>query len=70
MAVSIKEHGKFLGTQNEIELKRLLTAVLNDNAAMRAAFVGLTAKLDASTVAGLESDYAATLDPVALELTL
>ena len=37
-----------------------------DLAALRAAIVALTAKLDADTVSGLDDDYAATCDPAAL----
>lgn len=68
MSVSIKQHFKHSPTQESIELKRVLTAVLNDQAALKNAITGLTAKLDAD--AGVtDSNYAATLDPGALELT-
>jgi len=49
MAVSIKEHGKFSGTQEEIEIKRLLNAVLNDLADLRATIVANKALYDAHT---------------------
>lgn len=68
MAVSIKKHFSFEGSQQEIELKRAFTAVLNDNTALRASIVGITAKLDAD--AGVtDTNYAATLNPAVLELT-
>lgn len=47
-------------------LKKVLNAVLVDLTALRAAFVALTAKLDADTVSGLDDDYASTCDPAEL----
>jgi len=55
-------------TQNNQNDINQLTAVLNDLTALRAAFVALTAKLDAD--AGVtDINYASTLDPAALETT-
>ena len=64
MAVSIKKHFKFAGTQEEVELKRVITAVLDDMTALKAASAAFTAKLDADITAGgaTETDYAATVD--------
>jgi hypothetical protein len=52
--------------QDAMELRKLLEAIRVDLAALRAAHVALTAKLDADTVSGLDDDYAATCDPAAL----
>jgi hypothetical protein len=67
MTVSIKQHFSHAPTQEAIEFKRVMTAVLADSAALRAAIVGITAQLD--TDGGVtETDYAATFDPAALTL--
>lgn len=68
MAASIKELAPHTGADREAAATReLLTAVLADLAATRAAFVALTAKLDAD--GGVtDVDYASTLDPAALQL--
>lgn len=51
---------------NPVE-KKVLSAVADDLAALRASFVALTAKLD--TNHGAATDHAATLNPVALSTT-
>ena len=67
MSVSIKQHFTHAPTQESIEFKRVMDATLADSTAMRAAIVGITAKLDADT--GItDTDYAATWDPAALTL--
>jgi len=49
------------------DLSDLFTSVLTDLTAMRAAIVGITAKLDAD--GGItDTDYAATWDPAVLDL--
>lgn len=64
MSFSIKQHFKFFATQEQTELNRAFKAVQADLDAQRAAFVALTAKLDSD--AGItDTDYAATVDPVA-----
>ena len=70
MTTSIKQHFKNHPTQESIELKRMFAAVLVDMAAQRAAFVALTAKMDAdfADVSNASTDYAATVDPAALTL--
>lgn len=75
MSISIKKHFSHLPTQESIEFKRVMDAVLADNTAMRAAFVALTAKLDtdftaqnaAVTSSQLDVDYADG-DPAVLTL--
>lgn len=64
MSVSIKQHFKFAGTQQEIELKRAFNAVLADVTALKAASAAFTAKLDADITAGgaSETNYAAVVD--------
>lgn len=50
-----------------LEEKKLLTAAANDLAALRAAFVALTAKLDAD--AGVtDTNYGSLTNPAALQL--
>jgi hypothetical protein len=67
MTVSIKTHFKHHPVQEEIELKRVISAVLADSTALRASIVGITAQLD--TDGGVtETDYAASFDPAALTL--
>lgn len=76
MTVSIKRHFSHAPSQEQIEFKRVMDAVLADNTATRAAFVALTAKMDtdftaqnaAVTSSQLDVDYASTLDPAALTL--
>lgn len=69
MTVSIKQHFTHAPSQESIEFKRVLGACQADLAAIRAAFVALTAKIDAdSGDTGGDSDYAATVDPAALNL--
>ena len=68
MSVSIKQHFSHAPVQEAIEFKRVMSAVLADSTALRAAIVGITAKLDAD--AGItDTNYAATWDPAALTLT-
>ena len=75
MSTSIKKHFTHVPSQEQIELKRVLAAVLADATAQRAAFVALTAKLDidftaqnaAVTSSQLDVDYADG-DPAALTL--
>ncbi len=67
MAFVISQNYKHMPTQEEVQMKNGMTAVLNDLAAIRAAFLALTAKLDIDT--GVNStNYASTLNPAALEL--
>ena len=55
------------GSGGDPTLAETLRDIADDLTALRTAFVGLTAKLDAdSGDTGGDSDYAATLDPVAL----
>jgi hypothetical protein len=67
MSVSIKQHFKHAPTQESIEFKRVMSAVLADSAALRASIVAITAQLDAD--GGItDTDYAANNDPAALTL--
>jgi hypothetical protein len=70
MTVSIKKHYKHAPVQEQIEFKRVMDAVLADSTALRAAFVALTAKMDAdfADVTNASTDYAASVDPAALTL--
>ena len=70
MTVSIKQHFKHAPTQESIEFKRIMDAVLADSTALRTSFVALTAKMDAdfADVANASVDYAASVDPAALTL--
>ena len=69
MTVSIKKHFKHHPVQEEIELRRVVSAILADMTAMRTSITTLTAKIDAdSGDTGGDSDYAATVDPAALTL--
>ena len=76
MTVSIKKHFSHAPTQEEIEFKRIMNAVLADNTATRTALTTLTAKLDtdftaqniAVTSSQLDENYATTVDPAALTL--
>jgi hypothetical protein len=66
MSVSIKQHFKHLDNLNQIEFKRVMTAILADMAATRASISAITAQLD--TDGGVtETDYG-TLDAAALTL--
>jgi len=67
MSVSIKQHFSHAPTQEAIEFKRVMSAVLADSAAMRASIVGITAQLDADTGVN-DTDFAANNDPAALTL--
>ena len=69
MTVSIKKHYKHAPVQEQIEFKRVMDAVLADSTALRAAFVALTAKMDAdfADVTNASTDYAASVDPAAAE---
>ena len=49
MTVSIKQHFKFAGTQEETELKRVMTAFLADMTALRATIIANKALYDAHT---------------------
>jgi hypothetical protein len=67
MTVSIKQHFSHASVQEEIEFKRVMSAVLADMTAMRTAITGITGQLD--TDGGVtETDYAASFDPAALTL--
>lgn len=67
MSESIKQSLSFQSAQEAIELRRLLEAAQTDLANLRAAVVGITAKLDAD--GGVtDADYASTWDPAALNL--
>lgn len=55
-------------TAEERSLRILLEAAQDDLAALRAAIVGITAKLDAD-VGVTDTNYAATQNPVALTFT-
>jgi len=70
MSVSIKQHFKHAPAQEQIEFKRVTNAVLTDLTALRAAFVALTAKMDAdfADVTGASVDYASSVNPAALTL--
>ena len=67
MSVSIKQHFSHAPTQEAIEFKRVMSAVLADSAALRASIVGITAQLDADTGVN-DTDFAANNDPAALTL--
>lgn len=71
MSVSIKQHFTHAPSQEAIEFKRVLSAVLADSTALRTAFVALTAKMDAdfADVTNASVDYASSVDPAALTLT-
>ena len=71
MTVSIKQHFSHAPTQEAIEFKRVMSAVLADMTAMRTAITTLTAKMDAdfADVTNASVDYAASVDPAALTLT-
>lgn len=71
MTVSIKQHFKHHPVQEEIELKRVTSAVLDDLTAIRTAITTLTAKMDAdfADVTNASVDYATSVDPAALNLT-
>ena len=68
---SIKQEFPTFESGQQIELKRALSAAQADLAALRAAFVALTAKMDAdfADVANASVDYATSVDPAALTLT-
>jgi len=70
MTISIKQHFKHAPTQESIEMKRVMSAVLADSTALREAFVALTAKmdLDFADVSNASVDYASSVDPAALTL--
>jgi hypothetical protein len=51
------------------DLKTIMFEVQEDLAALRAAIVAITAKLDAENVTNLDTDYAAICDPAALKTT-
>jgi hypothetical protein len=67
MTVSIKQHFSHASVQEEIEFKRVMSAVLADMTAMRTAITGVTAQLDADGTV-TDTDYAANNDPAALTL--
>lgn len=68
MTVSIKQHFSHAPTQEAIEFKRVMTAVLADSTALRTAITTLTAKMDAdfADVTNASVDYASSVDPAAL----
>lgn len=66
MTVSIKEHFKFGGTQEEIELKRFAAAVLVDLTNLRTSIVTTNGRLDSNGGAG--GGYGAAADPDPLTL--
>lgn len=51
---------------NSENLRTQFNALRADVAAVRAAVLAITAKLDAENVTNLDTDYAATCDPAAL----
>lgn len=70
MSVSIKKHFSHAPSQEQIEFKRVLGAVLADLTAVRTSVTDLTAKMDAdfADVANASVDYAASVNPAALTL--
>lgn len=68
MSRSLKQSLTQFNSQQEIELRHLLDAARQDIANLRAAFVALTAKMDAdfADVTNASTDYAASVDPDAL----
>lgn len=51
-------------------IREVLVGVVDDLAALHAAHLALTAKLDGEDVANLDTNYAATTDPAALTTTV
>ncbi len=70
MAVSVAQTCNALANnQDAVELAKALTAMQADIAALRAAFVALTAKMDAdfANVTNASVDYATSVNPAALK---
>ncbi len=70
MTVSIKRHYTHSTSDESIEAKRVMDAVLADLTELRTAFVALTAKMDADfgDVTNASVDYATSVDPAELVL--
>lgn len=66
MAENIDQRVKSFKGAQQTDLTKVLDTVITDLAALRAAIVGITAKLDAD-VGVTDTNYAATQDPAALE---
>ena len=60
-----------VNAHNPVEVRRVFESMQADLAALRAAFVTLTAKMDAdfADVTNASVDYATSCDPAALETT-
>ena len=71
MATSISKQYTYSPVQEQIENRRILTDVLADLTKLHSAVTTLTAKMDAdfADVTNASVDYAASVDPVALDLT-
>lgn len=67
MTVSIKQHFKHAPTQESIEFKRVMDAVLADISAVRTGLIATNAKLDADGTV-TDTNYGALNDPAALTL--
>lgn len=65
MTRSVKQTANRLAP-NQLEVYKLLTAVYTDLAALRAAVVAITAKLDLDATV-TDTDYASTCNPAALQ---
>lgn len=57
------------GGSNTVNAAVILRDIADDLAALRAAIVAITAKLDGEDVTNLDTDYASTCDPAALLTT-
>lgn len=57
---------QFTNCGSSENLREQFNAAIADIAALRASIVGVTAKLDAENVTGLDTDYAALHDPPAV----
>lgn len=68
MSESIQQRVNALPIGSQKELKPVLDSILTDLASLRAAFVALTAKMDAdfADVTNASTDYASSVDPDAL----
>ena len=70
MATSVKAAcNQLTPAQNGVELQKVLTAMQADIAALRTAFVALTAKMDSdfANVTNASVDYATSVNPAALQ---
>ena len=70
MSVSIKKHFSHAPSQEAIEFKRVMDAVLADLTAVRTSVTDLTAKMDTdfADVTNASVDYASSVNPAALTL--